>query len=113
MTKKKNRGLRDFYVELWNTRPHYSQLSGKWLGNELSSVFCAHILEKRTYPEQMLDPDNIIFLTADEHQKFDSWREQRLIDLGGNWPKLLKQKEKMKEEYMENFGSKLKRNPGD
>lgn len=105
----KNRGLKEFYMEIWTSRKHYSEISGKWLGHEPRTQFFAHILEKRSYPEWMLNPDNIVLLTFDEHQKFDSWRVQRLRDLGGKWPALLDLKEKMKEQYMEEFGSKLKR----
>ena len=66
--KRQNRELMwEMFRKIWNERPHYSELSGEFLGKEISSVFFHHILPKRYYEEALLDEDNIILLTWDEH----------------------------------------------
>ena len=106
-SKRGSRGLIPFYLSIWNLRPHYSEVSSKRLF-EFNPVNMAHILEKRTYPEWMLNSDNIVLLTFQEHQMFDSWRPERLRDLGGKWAELMDKKDRMKRQYEEEFGSKLR-----
>lgn len=61
-----------WFKELWNNEPHYSELSGKWLGNENSSAFWHHILPKSSFKEAEFDRDNIIRLTLDEHNEVEA-----------------------------------------
>jgi hypothetical protein len=59
--------LEDFFELCWKNKPHFSEVSGKFLGNKCSSLYQHHILPKSKYPEACFDEENIVFLTADEH----------------------------------------------
>ena len=60
------------FKEIWNKRPHRSEVSGRPLGKEPLSVFFHHILPKNKYPEFRLDEENIILLTIDEHANVEA-----------------------------------------
>jgi len=64
--------MRDFFLLIWNKRPHHSQISMDYLGREPMSTFFHHILPKEKYPEARLDEENIILLTLDEHTTVES-----------------------------------------
>lgn len=59
------------FMDVWHRRKHNSEVSGRWLGKEALTVFFHHILPKSKYPEAMLDEENIILLTFDEHTKVE------------------------------------------
>lgn len=59
--------LEDFFELCWKNKPHYSEVSGKFLGNTCSSLYQHHILAKSKYPEACFDEENIVFLTPEEH----------------------------------------------
>tara|TARA_R110000868_G_scaffold179968_3_gene420458 strand:+ start:10779 stop:11234 length:456 start_codon:yes stop_codon:yes gene_type:complete len=61
-----------FITEIWDKRPHYSELSLKWLGNEPNTCFFHHIFCKSSHPDLEFVSDNIIQLTADEHADVES-----------------------------------------
>ncbi len=67
--KKKSAANKDhmFFKEIWAKRPHKSEISGRFLGDEALSVYFHHILPKNKYPEFRNDEENIILLTIDEH----------------------------------------------
>lgn len=58
-----------FFLSIWNKRPHYSEISNEYLGNECLSTFMHHILPKNKFPEAALDEDCVILVTFEEHQK--------------------------------------------
>ena len=60
-----------FFVRIWGSRPHFSEVSGQFLGNEPLSVFFHHILSKEKYPQAALDEENIILLTLQEHDQVE------------------------------------------
>jgi hypothetical protein len=65
----------NFFLEIWRERPHYSEISGKWLGKEPLTTFFHHILPKFTYENAKFAKDNIILVTPDEHREIeDSYR---------------------------------------
>lgn len=64
--------MREFFICIWNKRPHHSQVSMDYLGKEPLSVFFHHILSKEKYPEAMFDEENIILLTLDEHSNVEN-----------------------------------------
>ena len=68
---RNNTEMKDFFLQVWSKRPHYSEVSGKWLGNEPLSVFFHHILPKEKYPQAAFDEDNIILLTLEEHDQVE------------------------------------------
>lgn len=64
--------MRNFFLSLWKTRRHYSEVSGEYLGKEPLHTFFHHILEKNKYPKAIYDEENIVFLTLDEHSNVES-----------------------------------------
>ena len=63
--------MRDFFLELWRKRPHYSEVSGKYLGSEPLTIFFHHILPKEKYPDASLDEESIVLLTLEEHEQVE------------------------------------------
>ena len=59
--------LWNFFLEIWNERLHYSELSGEWLGNEPLTTMFDHLLEKSTFPDYKFEKWNIALITPDEH----------------------------------------------
>lgn len=70
--KEQTAKMLSVFMDIWHTRKHYSEISGKWLGKEALTIFFHHILPKRHYPEAQLDEENIILLTFEEHQKVEN-----------------------------------------
>lgn len=78
--------MNQFFLGIWRKRRHYSEVSGKFLGNEPLTVFFHHILPKEKFPQAQYDEDNIILLTFDEHTivendmyRFDEVNERRKL----------------------------------
>lgn len=63
--------MKEFFLSIWKKRPHRSEVSGVFLGNEPLTVFFHHILPKHKYEHLSLDDKNIILLTFEEHQKVE------------------------------------------
>lgn len=77
--------MKNFFMEIWRKRPHVSEVSPTFLGNEPLSVFFHHILPKVKYPMAMYDEENIILLTLQEHEaveldmyKFEEINKRRI-----------------------------------
>ena len=66
-----NGRMHEFFQLLWKKFPHYSMISGKYLGNEPLTIFFHHILPKEKYPQACLDEENIIILTLEEHEQVE------------------------------------------
>jgi len=64
--------MREFFMSIWNQKPHRSELSGDYLGKEPMSTYFHHILPKEKYPEACLDEENIILLTLEEHSNVEN-----------------------------------------
>jgi hypothetical protein len=64
--------MRIFFHDIWNKKPHKSEVSGASLGHTALSVFFHHILPKEKYPQAALDEENIILLTLDEHTNVEN-----------------------------------------
>ena len=64
--------MRNFFLEIWKERKHYSEVSGEYLGSEPLSTFFHHILPKSKYPEVAYDKSNIILLTFPEHESVEN-----------------------------------------
>lgn len=71
-SKEKFMQMREFFLSIWKKKPHYSEISGVYLGSEAMSTYFHHILPKEKYPEASLDEENIILLTLDEHTNVES-----------------------------------------
>jgi hypothetical protein len=64
--------MRQFFLSVWNKRPHRSEVSGEYLGSEPMSTYFHHILAKEKYPEACLDEENIILLSLLEHSNVEN-----------------------------------------
>jgi hypothetical protein len=64
--------MQQFFLQIWNKRPHHSQISMDYLGKEPLTVFFHHILPKEKYPQAMFDEENIVLLTLDEHTNVEN-----------------------------------------
>lgn len=61
----------ELFLHIWTNRPHKSEVSGVFLGNEALSTFFHHILPKSKYPQAALDEENIILLSLEEHDQVE------------------------------------------
>ena len=61
----------DMFLSIWKKRPHKSEVSGKYLGQEALSTYFHHILPKSKYPEACFDEENIVVLSFVEHQQVE------------------------------------------
>jgi hypothetical protein len=59
--------MKEFFELCWKNKPHYCEVSGKYLGNRCSSLYQHHILPKSKYPQACFDEENIVFLQPEIH----------------------------------------------
>lgn len=62
-------GMWNFFLEIWNERKHYCEVTGKWLGNTPKTYMFDHLIEKSAYPELKYEKDNIILCDGDIHSQ--------------------------------------------
>ena len=97
---KKATGQANLFFEIWNEREHKSFLSGipldKFEGSNLFFNLFAHVLSKalNKYPKFILNKENIILLTPEEHTLLDhGTKEQRdkyALEKNCDWDKIYK-----------------------
>lgn len=59
------------FREIWSERPHFSEISGAYLGEEYNPSFFAHIVAKGSYEGLRLKKNNICLMTPGEHNLYD------------------------------------------
>jgi hypothetical protein len=64
--------MRQFFLSIWDKKPHRSEISGVYLGKEAMSTYFHHILPKEKYPEACLDEENIVILSLEEHSNIEN-----------------------------------------
>ena len=64
--------MREFFLSIWKKKSHFSEVSGKFLGNVPRTTFFHHILSKSKYPDAAFDEENIILLTWEEHEQVEN-----------------------------------------
>lgn len=64
--------MREFFMDIWRKRRHYSEVSDTYLGKEPLSIYFHHILPKEKFKQAQYNEDNIILLTFDEHMNCES-----------------------------------------
>lgn len=81
-TKKKNKGEKELFLEIWNEKAHYceNKKCNKWLGHEPKAIFFSHRKPKSIYPELRLDKNNIDLLCQDCHWVWD-FGDRKKIEL--------------------------------
>lgn len=79
-----SREMRELFLQIWNERPRYSEVSGEWLGNAPLTWMFDHLLEKSKYPQFRLEKNNIALVTFEEHEAKTNGhplpKHQELID---------------------------------
>jgi len=83
--------MREFFLSIWKKRPHRSEVSGDYLGNEPMSTYFHHILAKEKYPEACLDEENIVLLSLEEHSNVENDMYK--------YPEVNKRREQLKIKY--------------
>ena len=68
----RSKQMREFFMLYCKKMPHYSEVSGKYLGSEAMSTYFHHILSKEKYPDACFDEENIILLTLEEHSNVEN-----------------------------------------
>lgn len=78
--QKEREKMMEFFLSIWEKRPHKSGVSGKYLGKEPSSAFFHHILSKKEHDYAKYDRQNIILLTIEEHDnvEMDMYRYEEI-----------------------------------
>jgi len=61
-----------FYSEVWEDRKHKSDLTGKWLGEEIMSIYFHHLLPKEPFPEFRHKKWNILLCEAEYHNQIET-----------------------------------------
>ena len=59
--------MRQFFLSIWNKRPHRCENCDTYLGNEPLSYMFDHVLEKSKYPDLRYKEENICMLCLDCH----------------------------------------------
>lgn len=81
---KQFKTLNELFNHIWDNRPHISEISGKPLlpkGNMKWHWQMAHILSRGAYPSFRLNPDNIMLMLPEEHEKqeqYEVFQEKQL-----------------------------------
>ena len=70
--REESKRMHLFHSIIWSVRKHVSEISSAPLGNEMKSTFFHHILPKNLYKKAKYDIENIILLTAHEHEMVTS-----------------------------------------
>ena len=89
--KEERERMWEMFREIWDERPHYSEISWTKLGKEILSTYFHHILPKSTYEDAKFDKSNIILLTEDEHSMVESNPTK--------YEEINKRRKKLKEKY--------------
>lgn len=59
------------FLEIWNERPHMSEISGRYI-REFSPYCFSHVLTKGSHPEMRLNKLNIVIVTPQEHRMWET-----------------------------------------
>lgn len=94
-------GELELFKEVWNERPHVSELSGdKLYFFDINNFH--HLLTKKTYEKFRLYKPNIILLTKAEHFQIHNVAQSILVSQDSRWQKVFDKYQQLKENY--NYG---------
>lgn len=82
---------------IWDTRDHVSEISGKPLLNRNNFKWhfqFAHVLSKGQYTKYKLNPNNIMLMLPEEHEKQETF------------PKFIEKRDELKRKYYKEFYNK-------
>lgn len=89
--------MKDFLMSLWWEREHVSFVTGFHLGEEPFTYFFSHVLPKSTYPRFKKNPDNVVFMTLEEHVRWEHHKSMIIDD--PKWKHVFELEAKLKEQY--------------
>lgn len=95
--RAKPTGELELFKEIWNERPHKSELSGDSI-KEFSHMCFHHMLTKQAYPEHRLNKENIILITEQEHRVIHGYPLSYLIERDQRWSIIENRIENVKEQ---------------
>lgn len=81
--KKRPTGEGRMFIEIWNERPHFSEVSGKPLLPATDRQWAwqfAHILPKGSFHSQRLNKENIMLMLPSEHEnqeRYDKFQQKK------------------------------------
>ena len=87
----------ELFNYIWDTRPHFSEVSGKPLlePNALKWHWqFAHILAKGQYTKYRLNPDNVMLMLPEEHERQETF------------PAFIEKRDELKRKYYKEFYNK-------
>jgi hypothetical protein len=87
----------EMFNYIWDTRPHYSELSDKELlqPNAINWHWqFLHVLPKGSYPKWKFESDNILLALPDEHARQETF------------PKFIERRDELKRRYYKEFYNK-------
>lgn len=91
------RTQKEMFNYIWETRPHFSEVSGKKLlpKGDFKWHWCfAHILPKGSYPKWKFSSDNIMLMLPEEHARQESF------------PAFIEKRDELKRKYYKEFYNK-------
>lgn len=97
--EKKPTGEKAVFQNIWDKRPHKSQISGERI-SEAKAINFLHVLAKgqNKFPLFKLEEENIVLGTEEEHFIWDNARHLIPPNHKG-WKKLLEKESLLKEKY--------------
>lgn len=95
---KKSTGEKIVFEQIWNERPHVSQISGEPI-REAKAINFMHVLAKgqNKYPKFKLLKQNILLVTDQEHHYWDNQRD--MVENDARWLWVYQLENDLKEKY--------------
>ncbi|MES2287661.1 MAG: hypothetical protein V4547_18340 [Bacteroidota bacterium] len=101
INKRRPTGELTLYKQIWDERPHKSEVSGEHI--PFFHIWCfSHILPKGLYPKYRLKKENIIIKTIKEHYDWGN-RRHKLKDFP-EWQPVFELYETLKQQYNQEYG---------
>lgn len=88
-----------FFRSIWNERPHFSEVSGEFLGHSFKAVFMSHVLPKSIYPKFRYLKRNIVLMSFEEHDAWGNSKDQDSEEFKTKFSKVIELRDQLKKEY--------------
>lgn len=101
LNKRRPTGELNLYKEIWEERPHKSEVNGEPI--PFFHIWCfSHILPKGLYPKYRLKKENIIIKTPKQHYDWGNRRHKLKDD--PEWQSIFELYELLKQQYIKEHG---------
>jgi hypothetical protein len=95
--KRKKTGELDMFIKIWNSRPHFCEVSGDPI-KEFDVRCFMHVLAKKAFGLFRLREDNIFMVLPELHHSYDFGNKEALRK-DARWNKVFERYEDLKAEY--------------